>query len=311
MGMGGRIERVSFACACGVALVFGAAVPGDAELSAIEIVTSVGGTDSNSPKNLDVACPAGTFALGGGGTITGDRTGISAVASLPVLDLVSSDPVGWFYEATELVSVASGWGLVPRVVCGRADGLEIATATSVSSSSPKSVEVSCPTGKEALSGAFELLGSTVGVAVYETFPTMDPGTGAPTGWSVYAAEKTSTALSWSVRAEVLCANETILPFRAELRFSSDPYKYADLSCPAHWVATGGGVTVGGSLVDWVDGSSPSSAIGEWFIRQQRDEANTTEVDDIYYVLCPEPGPLAAGAVAAAAVATRRRSARIA
>jgi hypothetical protein len=300
-----RIDRIRLACACVAALGIGAATPAGAELGAAHVVVSSGGSDSTSPKNWSVQCPAGTFALGGGESVYGSILGVSAVMSVPSLSIGTGDPVGWFGELTEMVSSASSWGVSAGAVCGTADGLEVVSATSPSDSNVKTVEVPCPPGKEALSGGFELLGSTAGVAVFDTTPTMDAA-GVPNGWHVSAYEEVATAASWSIQVEAICANETILPFYAVVGPTSNQYEQGLLQCPANWIATGGGISLAGSVVDWVDTSTPSLPSGGWSGEVQRAAGEMTQVSNYFYVLCPEPDALVGGAIATAAIVIRSR-----
>jgi Collagen triple helix repeat (20 copies) len=87
---------------------------------------------------------------------------------------------------------------------GGVSGYEIAYFSSGFDSSNKSVEVSCPADKIALSGAFytEVSGGTASIAISESRPIGGP---PPTGWRVTAIEATPTDLSWFLQVGVICA----------------------------------------------------------------------------------------------------------
>lgn len=82
-------------------------------------------------------------------------------------------------------------------------GLQLVSAdTAVDSSSPKAVQVPCPSGKKVLGGGVELTDNAVGspVAVQDSRPlTTQPG------WYASAGETSAFASSWALRVWAVCA----------------------------------------------------------------------------------------------------------
>jgi hypothetical protein len=278
--------------------------PAAATIRGAERVTQVGSSSSASPKSDSAFCPAGKTALAGGSANSGTLSDLSIATSVPVIDLGSGDPIGWFAENTEIFPTSNGWAVVARVLCGAADGVELVDEISDSTSDSKTVEVECPPGKSALSGGFELLGSTQGVGLNRSEPLLDDDTGLPIGWRAGAFEAAANSGNWSLRVDAICADEDVFAFQVRESFASQRYTIRDLECPQGWIATGGGAQAGG--VDWIDESAPGFPLSIWDLRLQRELAETTQVTHVLHVLCPEPGALASAATALGVVALRRR-----
>jgi hypothetical protein len=83
-------------------------------------VYSTSGGQGNT-VTATVSCPAGKYALGGGGEVTSPASGGSAVGrfALTVSKAVAGSPEGWRVSATNLVSgnTTDTVGLVAYVVC--------------------------------------------------------------------------------------------------------------------------------------------------------------------------------------------------
>jgi hypothetical protein len=80
-------------------------------------VFQLGNLDSTSLKSVQVMCPAGEIALGGGFNIgkVEPTPPVAVLLSLPVLD--GEKPVGWRVEAVEVAAYANSWRPVVSVVC--------------------------------------------------------------------------------------------------------------------------------------------------------------------------------------------------
>ena len=73
--------------------------------------------------------------------------------------------------------------------------------TSSSSTSPKSVVVTCPAGKRVVGGGARVIGSGAGVvSIIESFPDSDGDK-----WNAKASEVVATSLTWQLQAYALCA----------------------------------------------------------------------------------------------------------
>jgi hypothetical protein len=83
-------------------------------------------------------------------------------------------------------------------------GLEIVSAASATdSSTPKSVTVTCPTGKRVTAGGARATGAGAGeIGVTEAYPS------TPTQWVVLARELDATGSSWTLTGFAFCAAGT-------------------------------------------------------------------------------------------------------
>ncbi len=177
-------------------------------LSGYEVVTSETQVDSNSSKQLRVACPTGRKALSGGWSVLDSTGGIlegSATYSAP-----SWDGTEWMVNARNLSTYASTWKLQVRVLCASAlTGYEVVPfETAVDSVAGKQLQMSCPAGKKALGAGWSVLDSTniilEGEALYFG-PSYDGS-----GWLVNARNTSSFASSWKLKGQLLCALESSL-----------------------------------------------------------------------------------------------------
>ena len=125
------------------------AVPGRVVVSTTTV------TDSTSPKGGFLACPAGTVALGGGGSINAGAPGITIVQNNP-------SPAGWVFAAIEQgAGTAAVWSLTTWAVCAPAPaGYQIVQANGTVNP-PASAIATCPAGKK-VTGAGATLDTPVG-----------------------------------------------------------------------------------------------------------------------------------------------------
>lgn len=84
-------------------------------------VFELGNLDSTDVKGVQVLCPAGEVALGGGHNIgkVDPNPPVSVVLSLPVVDGMGT-PIGWRMEALEVVPYANSWRPVVSAICAPA-----------------------------------------------------------------------------------------------------------------------------------------------------------------------------------------------
>jgi hypothetical protein len=252
-----------------------------------EIVSEVSPDDSDATKSVEVLCPLGTALLGGGTAVLGDDDGTSLVTSQPLVD--SGEVVGWQSIAREMIPNAGDWELRSSAICGNVPGLErVTNGSPLSSSDSKSVEVFCPAGKLAISGGFDLDGSTTDVAVYRNAPILDEESNEPIGWTVTAFEVFPTDGLWSADVQVLCADLDVVVSRGTSGSSSERLRSLTMFCPGRTLALGGGSSLVGIVADWIAASGPSLTSSAWMTRYDRDAADTGESLLSAMVVCPEP-----------------------
>jgi hypothetical protein len=294
--------RGTTVCAAWLALLGTAGA--DAAIFEYTFATEFSASDSVGIKAVAVDCPAGTFALGGGGWVGGYREERGLLASESIGDTGSGVPTGWSARAREVDTDSNQWHLLVRAVCGRTAGLErVVAETASNSDSPKFVVAECPPGKSPLSGGFAIGGSVFGPVVETSVPALDVDSLEPYGWFARAHEAEDASAIWSLRAEVLCADMEVGIQRArDVTSIALPYRELIHVCPAGTIATGGGVDVTGPDADWLAATYHESA-SAWQIGVTRfpEEPNQTRLDS--YVVCAEP---TAGVLAATAVCALRR-----
>jgi hypothetical protein len=176
-------------------------------------LTPTAATPSNgdSPKSLAFSCPGSHFAIGAGSDIRDDRVAIQGLAPTGV----SSGSA--LVSAAEMVP-ESGWALRGRAWCVHNTDVRPSMASGApyvkdvwivreqserNSSFTKLVTAECPTGRKAIGGGFEMVGTSRGAWV-RGVSLVD------TRLSVRASEPLAreTAASWAVAAHAICANIT-------------------------------------------------------------------------------------------------------
>lgn len=269
----------------------------------VELATSSSG--SESAKVSQVECPLGTEPLGGGGSVFGSFLGKSLLASRPLVE--SGEAIGWEVIAQEIIPATASWGLQSFAICGNVSGLERLTdSSSPSSSLLKTLELTCPPGKRAISGGFALNGATDSVAVFRSFPVLDEVSNESIGWSVSAYEPFPTEDVWSVDVQVACADLDVVVVRASGSNSNEPSREMTTYCPGRSVALGGGGRMAGVIADWISDASPPTNGTSWTVVFQRDSADVSDATPSGAVVCPEPD----GAVLALAALLGTRRVRV-
>jgi hypothetical protein len=259
-----------------------------------EIVSEVSVSSSGTPKTVEVACPLGTALLGGGTAVLGADDGTSLVTSQPLVD--AGEVVGWQSIAREMIPNAGDWEVRSSAICGNVPGLErVTNASALTSADSKNVDVFCPAGRLAISGGFDLDGSTTDVAVYTNAPILDEESNEPIGWSVSAFEVFPTDGLWSVDVQVLCADLDVVVARGSSGTSSERPRSLTMYCPGRTLALGGGSSLILAVVDWIASSGPSLSSSAWMTRYDRDVADTGESLLSAMVVCPEPDRAPLGA----------------
>ena len=275
-----------------------------------EIVSEVSVSSSGSPKTVEATCPLGTALLGGGTATLGEDDGVSLITSEPLVD--AGEVVGWQSSAREMIPNAGDWEVRSSAICGNVPGLErVTNASPLTSASPKDVEVFCPAGKLAISGGFDLDGSTTDVALYTSAPILDDESNEPIGWSVTAFEVFPTDGLWSVDVQVLCADLDVVVTRGSSGPSNERPRSLTMYCPGRTLPLGGGSSLILSVSDWIASSGPSLSSSAWMARYDRDAADTGESLLSAMVVCPEPDHalIPVAALASRSLARRRERAR--
>lgn len=273
-----------------------------------EIVSEVSSSGSEVTKSVEALCPPGTASLGGGSVAQGYDDGTSLVTSQPLVD--SGEVVGWQSIAREMLPNTGAWELRSSAICGNVPGLErVTNASSLTSNSPRTVEVFCPAGKLAISGGFDLDGSITDVALYRSAPILDEDTNGPIGWTLTAFEVFPTDDLWSADIQVLCADLDVVVARGSGGSSTDRPWNLTMYCPGLMLPLGGGGSLVGIVADWLASSGPSQVSNAWSTRYDRDPGDTGEAFLSAMVVCPEPDRALASIAALASFAIARRRQR--
>jgi len=82
-------------------------------VNGVELVSKRGADNSTSSKSVQVNCPAGKIAVGGGGRIVGTVTNIAIHESRQHY----GDPSAWLLSAHEVNSTADSWVIDADAVC--------------------------------------------------------------------------------------------------------------------------------------------------------------------------------------------------
>jgi hypothetical protein len=123
-------------------------------------------------------------------------------------------------------------------------------------------------------------------------------------------EYVATSGDWRIRGELYCADLEVLPMHARVSSVSEQSTDLEIDCPAPYAVLGGGARLGGAVVDWIDTGYPDPSGESWSQSYQRLPSNTNGVSFEIFAICPEPGALALGGTALAAlIAVPRRRAQ--
>lgn len=119
-----------------VAVATSAPSPADNYVSDVTLVTRTVASNSTSDKHVDVYCPAGKRAIGGGADIGGGQVGsgtnktspVHLHRSAPLNGPPASEPTGptdpttgWRASAFESTAFAGSWGLKVYAICAKVD----------------------------------------------------------------------------------------------------------------------------------------------------------------------------------------------
>ncbi len=212
-----------------------------------EVITQESAVDSGSFQQLQVACPAGTKALGAGWGVL-DETG-AILDGVATYSAPSWDGSGWMVNASNKSTYAQRWKLSVRLLCAPfkdSAGYEVVPfETAVDSNGWKQLQVRCPEGKKALGAGWGALDDTSGILEGQALhfgPSWDGS-----GWLVNAHNNSSFAPDWKLSVRLVCASATSLPTHEvvtqETPVESTTWKQLQVECPAGRRALGAGWSV--------------------------------------------------------------------
>jgi hypothetical protein len=185
------VVTITAAIAVGQVLTIAAAT---AAVPGLQVVSAVTIGDSVSPKSVTATCPTGKRVIGTGFYVDGASDEVVVTEVIPYKGSVLVTA----YEDQSATTAI--WWLRAFAVCANPmPGLTIATVTSPSTSSDKSVAVTCPAGTRAVGTGAAIAGGLGQVLLDAMLPVAD-------GTYVEAFEDADgTKASWTVTAYALCA----------------------------------------------------------------------------------------------------------
>lgn len=166
----------------------------------LEVVTGHSAVNSVNPKFLEVFCPAGKRAIGGGGAALALGSGVSDVL-LEDLRVNQSSVTVAGVEAGN--AFAGNWSVDVSVVCvdPLAGDQRVLVDSVASSTATRSATATCPAGKRVHGVGGEIVGGEGQVRLTGMRPT------SSTTVTVSAAEDgDGFSGTWKVRAYAVCAN---------------------------------------------------------------------------------------------------------
>ncbi len=196
-----RLETASLAL-----LLILAPMASQAAVGVYEVITDQTTSSSVDYTGLEVACPPGKQALGGGARIIGSAAGPGLWHSRPVIVLGEEEATAWRAGATEITPTSSNWALEIQVVCGVVGHYEVVQETTSSLddlTGSKSLVARCPDGKDLLGGGVRVLGAAGAPTITASGP--DGPTSAPTGWlGEVTANDQPPGTTWGLTTYAIC-----------------------------------------------------------------------------------------------------------
>lgn len=196
---------------------------------------------SATTASLNVSCPFGSHALGGGVETIGADGLVAIVESHPQ---DGAPPTRWHGKAREIVPTALDWELRVDVLCGELPGYEHLTQTlqTGSDAAHQSDALDCGPDASLVGGGAEIEGPELNQVLLESAPI---GLGGFTAAATDYAAPVSSA-SWSVRAHATCSTAQgfeIVSASSNVDGLSD--KSALVNCPSGKFPISGGARVVG------------------------------------------------------------------
>lgn len=123
----------------------------------LEPASAVSAIDSSN-KSVDVVCPPGKSALGGGFDVVGATPGVAVRTTAPILDETSGAPIGWTVGAYEEIPSADLWLLRAEVRCADEAVLVFQAREPYSNEQLSGLDLLCPQGWVATGGGVRGIG---------------------------------------------------------------------------------------------------------------------------------------------------------
>lgn len=227
-------------------------------LGGYQVVSAETPVSTQADKQLSVACPTGTKAIGAGwGVLDATGANLDGIASYFA---PSFDGASWLVNAKNTSSYASSWKLRVRVICGSATlaGYEVAIAdTALTTAAIKQLAPACPIGKLSLGAGWSVLDSTNGILEGEALhfaPSFDGGS-----WLVRARNHSSFSPSWKLQTRLICVDASAVAgyqvVAAETPADTAGVKQLNASCASGTNATSLGWAVLDSTSAILDGAA--------------------------------------------------------
>ncbi len=231
-------RRAALILSLGVILPLSAAGSASASVPGLELLSKTSVSDSFN-KGSSVACPAGKRAVGAGGSVVGGNGQV-------VLDDVEYNQGGASaFGREDADGFAGTWFVRPSVICANPlAGQRQVSAVSPSTSSNKTVSVSCPAGQRVVGAGAVLSGAGGQVSIDDLIPN-----DTLTGVDLFARELgAGTPANWTIRVQAMCADP--LPglelISADSDSASFPASAISATCSPGKKLLGGGAELTGS-----------------------------------------------------------------
>jgi hypothetical protein len=165
----------------------------------LQRVTGSAAVSSSATKSIAVPCPAGTKVYGGGFIFP---FGYGEV--FMNFNFANSNLLAWNVTATKDDDPALAWGIEAYAICGAPAATQVAVVQNdflQDSSSPRTEDVSCPTGTKLHSTGVIANGANSDVLIEDM-----TSTAALRSTIVKAFENDSTTSTWFAAASAVCAS---------------------------------------------------------------------------------------------------------
>ncbi len=246
-----------------------------AQVGPIQRVFLASAFNSTDFKQVEVPCPPGTIAFGGGASLafgTNQDLPVIVHQSLPVGD----PPTSWLALAQERTPTSTSWAMNAYALCAQVVGYELVEAESdFDSIDNRLVSADCPSGKVPIGGGGGIFFFQPDHALYSLSPS-------DTGWVAAARESSPIAASWVLAVRVSCApGVDAVRVQGGTDNATEIRDELYLQCYPPRVVLGGGATV--TTGQALYGSWPESDI-RWQVAGRRVSGSSASTL-IGHVLC--------------------------